>query len=65
MTNVHLLPFESTALIGADRFDDDELAQHLRELVRAVGGGDPLDVQDLRELAAACLITARRMDARR
>jgi hypothetical protein len=59
-----LTGFEAAALRGADLMDDDELAdalEHLFGAVQAPGGGDHGRVQDLRELAAVALVSARRL----
>ena len=70
MTAMRLVGFEAAALRYADSLDDEGLAQLLSARLEYVLGGlhpdeDPgFRPQDLRELAAAALVTARRMDGR-
>lgn len=63
MTQTRLVGFEAAALRGADTLDDDELAGQLAEAVdrAATDVDDHTRVQDLRELAALALVTARRL----
>lgn len=67
MTDISLTALEANAVRGADLLDDDQLAAALANRIDAViiDGDEDSRVQDLAGLAAACLITARRMDARR
>jgi hypothetical protein len=67
MTQTRLIGFEAAALRGADLLSDEELAGKLAELVDIVATGDDDHerVQDLRELAAVCLVAARRLGADR
>jgi hypothetical protein len=68
VTETRLVGFEAAALAGADELPDEELAGALAEAIdrhaTAVDrGSDTERVQDLRELAAVALITARRLTA--
>jgi hypothetical protein len=65
MTQTRLIGFEAAALRGADLLSDDELAGKLADLVDVVATGDDDHerIQDLRELAAVCLVAARRLGA--
>ena len=70
MTAMRLVGFEAAALRHADNLGDDELARLLSARLEYVLGSQPdaerqlpaPRAQDLRELAAAALVTARRMD---
>lgn len=61
-----LIGFEAAALRYANSLPDDELAGVLADLIDrvAVTIDDGLRPQDFRELAAAALITARRLEGR-
>lgn len=68
MTATRLVGFEAAAIRYADDMSDDQLAQLLSARIEFVTGSteqpERVRAQDLRELAAAALITARRMDSR-
>jgi hypothetical protein len=60
--------FEAAAVRGADSMTDEELAGQLADLIDRVATDDSdwtERVQDLRELAAAALVAARRLAAQR
>jgi hypothetical protein len=67
MTQTQLTGFEAAAMRGAELLDDDALAEQLVELANralAVHTDGHTAIQDLRELAAAATVTARRLEAR-
>jgi hypothetical protein len=65
MTQTRLIGFEAAALRGADLLSDDELAGKLADLVDVVATRPDHHQRnpDNRELAAVCLVAARRLGA--
>lgn len=64
-TAVYLVGRELEAFHYFNALDDEDLAGELAELLSdAADRSEPLPPAELREVAAACLVTARRLDAR-
>lgn len=65
MTVTRLIGFEASALRYANHLSDEDLAGYLADLIDRIATdvNGSVRAQDLRELAVAALVTARRMES--